>query len=222
MQYYPSYPEILAGTLSTVLSISSIIGIISYVFSSLGLYTIAKRRSIPAPGWAWVPVGSLFILGSLADQFDFVTKGAKKKQRHLLLWLSLAEILLTLLLVPLTIGSILGAARQGMDSGNADAFIGTVLLMVVFYIGLIALGIILTVFTYIAYYKVYRSCSPDNAVLFLVLSILFSFLTPFFLFACRNKDDGLMPPAPQQPYPPYGAQPPYTTQPPYSGAAPQA
>ncbi|MEI3416017.1 MAG: hypothetical protein V8Q43_00305 [Christensenellaceae bacterium] len=80
-----------------------------------------------------------------------------------------------------------------MDSGNADAFIGTVLLMVVFYIGLIALGIILTVFTYITYYKVYRSCSPDNAVLFLVLSILFSFLTPFFLFACRNKDDGLAP-----------------------------
>ena len=78
MQYYPSYPEILAGTLSTVLSISSIIGIISYVFSSLGLYTIAKRRSIPAPGWAWVPVGSLFILGSLADQFDFVTKGRRR------------------------------------------------------------------------------------------------------------------------------------------------
>ena len=37
MQYYPSYPEILAGTLSTVLSISSIIGIVSYIFSSLGL-----------------------------------------------------------------------------------------------------------------------------------------------------------------------------------------
>ena len=36
--------------------------------------------------------------------------------------------------------------------------------------------------TYIAYYDVFKSCKPKNAVLFLVLSIVFDVTLPFFVF----------------------------------------
>ena len=47
---------------------------------------------------------------------------------------------------------------------------------------------------YIALYKVYKSCTPKNATLYLVLSIVVSVTQPFFVFFSRNKDEG-MPPA---------------------------
>lgn len=217
MQYYSSYAEILTGAMSVVFSIISVIGIVFYIFSSIGLYTIAKRRRIPGAGWAWVPLGNLWILGSIADQYDLVVKNVKKKQRHLLLWLSISIIALVIAMIPTLLAFIFSAAQHSFNSSDADALIGTVLIMVIFYIGLLALAVISAVFTYIAYYKLYKSCAPDNAVLFLVLSIFFSFLTPFFVFACRNKDEGLYAPA-QPPYPPYSApQAPY-----YGNHTPQA
>ena len=44
-----------------------------------------------------------------------------------------------------------------------------------------------------ALYDVYTSCTPQNNVVFLVLSILFSVTEPFFLFFNRNRDDGMPP-----------------------------
>ena len=52
-------------------------------------------------------------------------------------------------------------------------------------------SIALSVMIYIALYKVYKSCDPKHAVLFLVLSIIFNITLPFFVFACRNKDLGM-------------------------------
>ena len=58
------------------------------------------------------------------------------------------------------------------------------------------MGIACAVLTYIAYYKVYLSCSPENATLFLVLGILFNLLNPIFIFAVRNRMNGLPQDAP--------------------------
>jgi hypothetical protein len=63
---------------------------------------------------------------------------------------------------------------------------------------MIAATIAMYVIRYMALYNVYRSLDPGNAVLFLVLSILFSPTEPFFLFFNREKDLG-MPPRKQKP-----------------------
>ena len=55
------------------------------------------------------------------------------------------------------------------------------------------LSIVLAVFRFMALYDLYSSCIPGSNVLFLVLSIIFSFTEPFFIFACRNRDDGMPP-----------------------------
>ena len=70
MQMSPD-PELLAmitSILVTILAVIGILAVITYIFSSLGFYTLAKRRGILHPGLAWVPVcGARWIMGSLAD-----------------------------------------------------------------------------------------------------------------------------------------------------------
>lgn len=45
--------------------IFSIIGIVFYVLSSLGLYSLAKNAGIENPWLAWIPIGNLYILALL-------------------------------------------------------------------------------------------------------------------------------------------------------------
>mgnify|MGYP000871341546 CR=1 FL=1 len=59
------------------------------------------------------------------------------------------------------------------------------------------LAIAYAVIYYMALYDIFRSLDPNNCVLFLVLSIVFSVTEPFFLFFNRNKDGGMPPRRPE-------------------------
>ena len=71
--------------------------------------------------------------------------------------------------------------------------VGPVLTVLAVVLPLAAVTIALCVIRYMALYDVYRSLDPGNAVLYLVLSILFSPTEPFFLFFNREKDLGMPP-----------------------------
>jgi len=62
--------------------------ILSYVLSSLSVYTIAKRRMISNPWLAWIPLANYWTIGAIADDYDS-RMGIKRKWRVLLLTLSL-------------------------------------------------------------------------------------------------------------------------------------
>ena len=149
-----------------------------YVFQSVGLYAVAKRRGIYNPWLAWIPAGNMWILGSISDQYQYVAKGKVKNRRGVLLGLMIAAAAMPLV----TVVTVL--------MGGVGAPIITFLL-VLLYLLLIAAGIALTVLQYMAMYDLYRSCEPDNAVVYLVLSILFNVAQPFIVFACRKKDLGM-------------------------------
>ena len=55
------------------------------------------------------------------------------------------------------------------------------------------------IFFYIAVYDIYRSCDPDNAVLFLILTIVVPLCYPILLFCCRKKELGMPPRRPVLP-----------------------
>ena len=97
MSYYGAY-ETYNAIMGVVSILVSAISLVAYIFQSIGLYSIAKRRGIKAPGLAWVPVGSMWILGSIADQFDYVRTGQVKKKRVALLWLTLVTFILTIII----------------------------------------------------------------------------------------------------------------------------
>ena len=187
MQMSPD-PELLAmitSILVTILVVAGILSLVTYIFSSLGFYTLAKRRGIRAPGLAWIPIGGTqWILGSLSDQYASLTGAKLRCSRHILLW---GELVLTAAAIPLLVFAIqlLTATLAGQDVTMQLMQLNGVQTL------LNLASIALSVMFYIALYKVYKSCDPKHAVLFLVLSIIFNITLPFFVFACRNKDLGM-------------------------------
>lgn len=63
---------------------------VQYVFQSLSLYAIARRRGIAHPGLAGC--GGLFwILGSISDQYQYVVQGKIRNYRKILLALAVVS-----------------------------------------------------------------------------------------------------------------------------------
>ena len=163
-----------------VLLLTLVFAVVSYVLSSLAVYTVAKRRGIRHSWLSWLPVGNMWILSSISDQYQYLVKGKNKSRRKILL-----GIMIALLAMGLPMGILVAMAMFGVGGAIAG--------VVVLYIAYIALAISGSVFQYMAYYDLYRSCRPDDATLYLVLSILIPITLPFFLFACRKKDLGMPP-----------------------------
>ena len=183
----------MAAVFGVIGLISLGLGLVMYIFLSLSLFTLAKRRGILHPGLAWVPVcGARWIMGSLADQYVYFTEGKVKYQRRLLLWLEVGMYVLLGLFFALVGGLVAGAVLQ-----NETQAVTMAIWMLLGYFLLLAEIIVFAVFQYIALHKIYKSCDPKNTTLFLVLSILFNITMPFFLFACRKKDLGM--PQPEAP-----------------------
>lgn len=180
------------------------ISVTSYVLQSLGLYTVAKRRGIRNPWLSWVPIGCLWIMGSLSDQYCYVSKGKVRNRRKVLLGLSLGLIGAEIVLMVIAFGILLSGVAGEAAGVTVGALLGLMLLL---YCAILVTCIVMVVFTYIALYDVFRSCDPDSAVLFLVLSIVFGVLMPLFLFVCRKKDLGMPPRKPEQKTPEVAMQP---------------
>ena len=192
---------------------SGLFGIAVYILTALAIYTISHRRGLNKPWLAWIPVINCWLLGSLSDQYQYVVKGENKSKRKWLLALNILKaVLMTAILIfaVVVLGTALSAGFHGSyRHGEFMNVIGPVLTMLGFVLPLAAITIALCVIRYMALYDVYRSLDPANAVLYLVLSILFSPTEPFFLFFNREKDLGMPPrrkqpvyeqPAPEQDY----------------------
>ena len=166
-------------------------GIVAYILQAVGMYTIAKRRGIHHPWLAWIPVGDMWLLGSISDQYQYIAKGRVRNRRRVLLGLVIAILVL---LIPMNICSF--AAAAGQSSVTAGALLAVALLCLLVYL---VLAIIVAVFEWIALYDLFASSDPNNAVMYIVLSIFFGVTLPFFIFACRKKDLGMPPRRPVQP-----------------------
>lgn len=214
MEYMDPYvmEELTAAMVGLVTSIvpSSLLGIATYVLSSLGLYTLASRRGIGNAWLSWVPVLNIWIIGSLSDQYRYVVKGQYKSKRKTLLILNLINAVVALILlivavgvtVELTTGAIYGV--RGNELWNS--VLGSALGATGLALTMGGISIAAAVIRYMALYDIYVSMDPANSVLFLVLSIIFNVTEAFFLFFNRDKDNGMPPkkPAPQEPV--YGIQ----------------
>ena len=167
---------------------TGLFGVAAYILTALAVYKVSSRRGLKNPWLAWVPVVNCWLLGSLSDQYRYVVKGENKSRRKWLLALNILKAALASMLTVLavvTVGTLI-------VSHHSDAM-GAVVAVLGLAMPLIAVTIALCVIRYMALYDVYRSLDPANAVLYLVLSILFSPTEPFFLFFNREKDLGMPP-----------------------------
>ena len=191
---------VIASVLTSALP-SMLLGIASYVLSSLALYTLATRRQISKAWLSWVPVVNVWIVGSLSDQYRYVVKGQFKSKRKVLLILNLinAVLALTLLVVAaFSAADVVHSTMYGMVQRELmSSLLGSVLSAAGLAVAMSGIALAVAVIRYMALYDIYTSMDPANSVLFTVLSIIFRVTEPFFLFFNRNKDEGMPPRKPE-------------------------
>lgn len=158
------------------------VSLLPYIFLATGLHTLANRRGISNSWLAWIPlVGNFWIIGSLSDQYMELRQLKSGKYRYRLL----------------TLGLLVPVLWWFFGRVYPDA---ALLITFVFYTAYV----ILLLFTfYTALYRVFKSCQTEGAVGFLICCLLVSVITPFLIFAVRNKDEGMIPPAPNSKEVPY-------------------
>ena len=159
--------------------------LVGWILSCVGLHKVAKRRGIRNAWLAWIPIGSEWVLGSVSDQYQHLVCGKVTSRRKLL-------PILSLVMVVFGISYLAAGFVTGMVADYDSSPFGILLAVLIPYLLTIGAGITLAVFYHISNYDFYRSCKPDSAVVFLVLSIVLPVCQPFFYFACRNRDQGMI------------------------------
>ena len=157
-----------------------VFGIVSYILCGKSISAIARRRGIEKPWLAWVPVGNMWLLGCISDQYRYVTFHQETNRRGKLLTLSIISMAGGILIGALTV--------MTLDSSSSAAMVWLLLLYVY-----LAVAIVQTVLQFKAYFDLFRSCDPDKSLVYLLVSIFASFPLPFFVYSCRNKDLGMPP-----------------------------
>lgn len=167
------------------------VAIVAYVFQSIGLYTLAKRRGIKRPWLAWIPVGDYWIIGSISDDVRLRNKSELNHRRVWLAVLIAGTTILTFVKAWPVYRMIWLMQRAGeMDTEAMLLQMEQYLLQMESYeygfgalLGLVAniASIVVTVLYCMSLYDLYASCRPRQKVMFTVLSVLISITIPFFI-----------------------------------------
>ena len=200
MNYYYETPVdipyeavlVILGIVLPILAVVLAVALAFWILRSVVLHKIAKRRGIRHAWMAWIPIGGQWVLGSVSDQYQHLVQGKITSRRKILLVLNVVSLAVGLGGGILTILQAIAAQTEVAVVAWGFAELGTSLLTW-------GVGIAAMVFCHICNYDLYRSCDPKNAVVFLVLGIILPVTEPFFYFACRKKDLGMMPPRPAAP-----------------------
>ena len=204
MNYYNELPVntlddealmMFVGIYLTILGVVLVCCLVGWIIRSLSLHSIARRRGIRNAGLAWIPIGSHWILGCVADQYQHLVQGKITSRRKIMLILSAVSAVLYTVVYGFSFAQIFAAmgalseeqAATAALSGALPSMLGSVV------------GIVTMVFYHMSNYDLYRSCRPEGATAFLVLGIIFPVCEPFFYLACRKKDLGMVVPQPEMP-----------------------
>lgn len=166
--------------------------VVAYILQSKAMYAIAQRRGIEKPWMAWVPFCNSWMLGAISDQYQQAVWGdVKNRRKSLLIWHIVYTVAINIYTNVYTIFMF------AVEEGDEDLMIVLVLFFLLAILAFLAVSVIYLIQYYKALFDLFRSSDPGRSMMYLMLSIFVQFPLPFFMYACRNKDDG-MPAAPVQ------------------------
>lgn len=166
------------GVYLMILLFTMIVSVVIYVFQSLGLYGMSKNAGIANPWLAWIPVGNLWCIGSLAERSNLHYGKKKGAWSKLLPAFSIAIFLF----LPLI---LLFAVIAGLYESLV-----AVLLILFIYLLMMGVALALAVMNYVALYKIYRLFDPDNATLYMILTVFVNISQPIIMFLLRDRYPG--------------------------------
>ena len=216
---YQLFMEMFTAIMTFALVFSGIFLLVFYILNAVALTGLSKNRGLPNHWIAWIPFADGYAIGRLSDDIN-LRRGKKTSQRIVLLVMEILIVVFIVVLLAIMLPFFFELMELGL-SGRLDYYseaevfelMKPFLVSILVIIALFVVEIIYMVFQYIALYNIYKSYARSNAVVFLVLSILFApITTTIFLLMIKNRTpEDLQPPMGYPPYPnmPYQGYPPY-------------
>ena len=175
-----------------LLGLGSIVGIALYVLNGIGIMKMSNSLDI-SNGWlGFIPFATVFAFGRIGERYikRDGTKSAKFSIILLVFYIlmSVMAVLLTIFLTSFLL-TLIVFAEEAISNDTAmtmDMFKGAIP-VIICTIVILAIEIAYIIFFLICLWRVFSIFEPQNATLYLVLSIFFTFLVPVFLFILRNK-----------------------------------
>lgn len=164
-----------------------IISLAMYLLQAFGLYGMAKGSGISAPWRGFIPFANTFLFGKIAERY--VKKDGKKSAKFggLLLAFEILTSVLAFVTIAFTISMIFVLAAAENETDLAYSIVAPMVAMFISCFVLMGVSIAYIVLYYVALWRIFTAFDYNNATVYFVLSILFSFLAPIFLFVLRNK-----------------------------------
>lgn len=184
--------DFIIGVFAIAFGLGAIIGIVFYILNGIAFYAIAKNRGYNRPWLAWIPFAKEYLKGAIADDISYRTGKSTQFRVWILVGIIVAKlgsIITTAIQLP-ELFAMLGAMDLGLYNNGVNlltprlssaAFFSLLSLLIS------AISIAYSVLHYIVMYRIYKDYVPQNAVMYLVLSIIFNVTEPFFALSIRNK-----------------------------------
>lgn len=188
---YYAFEETLMSVGIAILAVCGVLmllGFVGYIFQSISLTRIGRRRGIKAPWLVWIPIARNWAIGALADEYDS-RNGMKRHFRAILL----VCIILCMLISSGSLASVASVGELAEDIESLDfddTFSSLVKIIVAVYGSLIVTSlasVVHSTLTFICIYKIYESLSPRRCVLHFILGLFIPFYQAISLFCLRNK-----------------------------------
>lgn len=164
-----------------------------YIIQGFALLSMANKCDIKQGWLGFIPVANFYLFGKIAEQYKREDNKKSLKYSLLLPVFYVLQMIATVILIivfVISVISIISVVELAIENDQSlniqmfSSFVG----VIVGYVITMAIAIIFSVFNYIAMWRIFSMFKKENAVLFLVLSIFFSFLGPIFMFIIRNNN----------------------------------
>lgn len=162
------------NALSFLIELNLYINMIPCILTAAALCVVAWERGLRYPWLALIPIADLWVLGKLADTYHLYVRSRKNNMRFLLPGLGTAAMLAP---------GVISAIDDGLQLLGYGK-LGDLLSIVGMFAAVSIWGFFL-VFRYIAVCDIYRAGTTGKEGLYMVLSVIFPFLIPFFIFKSR-------------------------------------
>lgn len=136
---------------------------IGYIFKSIGIYTLAKRRGLSNSVLAFIPMTQEYVLGQIFDNINEYRQSYSNYR--------------TILLILSIITTIFTSSSSLLMSGDINWFLVLIIPTV---------WVTFRVFKLIVLFNIYKEYAPDCAIAYFILSVVL-YIDFIFLFIIRKN-----------------------------------
>ena len=188
----PSAISIFAGIMIVYFAILGIVALALYLLEAFALFNMAKSAGYSRPWRGFIPFANTFLFGKIAEKYRKKDGKPSAKFGGLLLACEIVMLVLSIAVLGFCVKfiiDIIGFANIAVetDSEMTAEMFASIIPVILLTLAEVIASIAYIVLFYVALWRIYSAYDYNNATLFLVLSIFFTFLAPIFLFVMRKK-----------------------------------